>query len=227
MFIVLKKSTVKRTFVLAILLIFTGISLINPFKANAESNLFYLYPLPNGNTISMSSLYWSEANPTWGAYTLPQWGEIVRNKRFVIAVPDNLQIINAELFANNIGLNILARIKRKINDYNGKKNVITNPDSISQPNQNQNKDVLVYKRKVSNGQIEEEISVEIGEHFKNNDNFEKYLETVRKNLTNNDLSKKVTKEIPKDQNTDTTAMFGMSLLLGGLALLGKVLVFAL
>lgn len=215
MFIILRKSSVNRTLALAVLLIMAGLALIHPFRVQAaESNLFYLYPLPGNNPVQSAGLFWSEQNPTWGAYTLPQWGEIVGNKQFVIGVPEGYQI-NAAMLGNNLGKYIVAKLGKRIKGSSKTTGGKSNP-----------KDSLTYEREILPDGIKEKVKVEIYDHFKNNDNFERYLDIVKKHLTDPEILPESPTPKPPTENNDTAqaaTMLGGTLLLGGLALMAKVL----
>lgn len=215
MFLVLRKSSIKRTLALATLLIMVGLSLSFPNLSRAsESNLYYLYPYPSNNP-AQSVLFWSESNPEMGAYNLGMWSKLT-DKQIVIGLPEGYQI-NSAMIGNNLGKYITARIGRKITSGGTGKYVP--------------RDSITYEREITPDGIKEKVKVEIGEHFKDNDNFERYLEALKKNLTNkNELPDRapVPPEIPAPDNTTTQAIImGGTFILGGLALLAKVMVFCL
>jgi len=82
-----------------------------------------------------------------------------------------------------------------------------------------NTDSITYEREITPDSIKEKVKIEIGEHFKDNDNFEKYLEIMKNNLTNkNELPDR--KPASKDDNSPQAMMlFGNTLTLAGLALM--------
>ena len=211
MLIVLRKSSIKRTLALSILLILVGLSLRNSHPAHAsESNLYYLYPYPSSNP-SQTSLFWSESNPKLGAYGLPMWSQIVPNKQIVIGLPEGYGI-NAAMIGDNLGKYVVTKISNRLN--NGKKEEKTVPPP---------KDSITYERDITPDGIKEKIRVEIGEHFRDNDNFEKYVEVMKKGLTNkNELPDRapVPRELPTSQgDTDQAVVLGNTLILGGAALM--------
>jgi hypothetical protein len=209
MFIVLRKSSVKRTLALAVLLIVIGISLAHPVKVQATSNLFYLYPYPNNNPVNQNGLFWAEEAPTWGAFNLSAWEEFEPNKLLVIGIPDEYQV-NATMIGNNLSKYIMAKI--------GKRNSKTTGSKSS-------RDILIYEREIGPGFIKEKVKVEIIDHFKDNDNFEKYMEIVKNHLTDREVIPP--KPTDKADNTaQTTMMFGNTMILGGLAMLVRVLALA-
>ena len=82
------------------------------------------------------------------------------------------------------------------------------------------KDSITYERKITSDGIEEKIRVEVGEHFKNNDNFEKYLDGIKRNLTDKkELPDRtpVPLEIPEPTPESAKAV-GNTLVLGGIAI---------
>jgi len=220
MFIVLKKSSVKQTVAIAAILIIIGLNLANPFKAQAtQSNLFYLYPYPSNNP-SQTVLFWSEANPKMGAFSLDMWKNIIPDKQLVIGLPDGYQI-NMSVLGKKGGYidNKAEAITAKIRNF--AKGKATNP-SIGNSG-NGGKDILTYEREITpQGGIKEKVRVEIIDHFKNNDNFEKYMEVIKGNLVDvNELPDDNVKQIPTstDDTTHAITMFGNTLILSGTALL--------
>lgn len=209
--IILRKSSIKRTLALSILLILIGLNMRSPHFAQAtESNLYYLYPYPSSNP-SQTSLFWSESDPKLGAFSLGMWSKIEPNKQIVIGLPEGYQV-NSAMLGNNLGKYITSRISNRLKGGKTDK-------SIPAP-----KDSLTYERDITPDGIKEKVKVEIGEHFRNNDNFEKYLEVVKKNLTNkNELPdrKPDPKEIPAQEGGDAAqaVMLGNTLMLGGVALM--------
>ena len=213
MFVVLCKSSIKRTIAIATLLILVGLSLRSPLLANAdESNLFYLYPHPSNNP-SQSVLFWSESNPELGAYSLPMWSQIASNRQIVVGLPEGYGI-NAAMIGDNLGKYVVAKIGNRLR--NGKKEEKTIPPL---------KDSITYERDITPDGIKEKIRVEIGEHFRDNDNFEKYVEVMKKGLTDKkELPDRapVPQELPsppKDDTAQAVTLFGNTLMLGGAALM--------
>lgn len=205
MFLVLKKSSIKRTLALATMLILIGLSLAHPFKAQAtESKLYYLYPYPSNNP-PQSVLFWSESDPKMGAYTLPMWSKIT-DKQIVVGLPEGYKI-NAAMLGNNLGKYITAKIGNRIKG--------SSKSTVRQP-----RDTLSYKREISPDGIKEEVKVEIVDHFKNNDNFEKYLEIIKNNISELPDETPNPVEIPAPKNDAANAvMLGNTMILGGLALM--------
>ena len=116
MLVVLKKYSIKRTLLISTLLILVGLNLRSPHFAQAsESSLYYLYPYPSNNP-SQTSLFWSEANPEYGAYNLGMWSEIT-DKQIVIALPEGYQV--SAFLGNNLGKYITARLGKRIKNGNG------------------------------------------------------------------------------------------------------------
>lgn len=209
MFLVVRKSSVKRTLALAMLLIVVGMSIVTPIKTQAQSNLVYLYPTEENNPVETIGLFWWEDYPELGAYPLPEWDKAFPGKQIVIGVPDHMEM--GAFVGDNIGKYIVAKIdKRKQNKGPYTKN-----------------DVFVYKRSITNTQINEEIRIEIGKHFSDNDNFEKFIEIVRDSLTDPEIIQQPPP--PQEQSPDTTnaLLFGNTMILSGLALLVRILMFAL
>lgn len=231
MFIVLRKSSVERTLALAILLLFAGISLVAPnFVSAKESNLMYIYPMPQNNPVQPYGLFISE-NPQDGSHPLNVWQESFPNKRMVVGVPDQYKVSQAML-GNNLGNYVVARIKNKLKDST-KSITKNNKNEPPQPPKNE-KEVIIIKRQI--GTITEEVRVEIGEHLKDSDTFEKIYDSLNKGLIPNEiLEKEIEKHKPapqspqeKSENAEATTMvFGGTLILSGMALLAKILLFAL
>jgi len=219
MIIVLKKTSIKQTLTIATILIMIGLSLSNPFKAQASSSdLFYLYPYPSNNP-SQTVLFWSENDPKMGAYSLNMWSQIVPNKQIVIGLPEGYQI-NASVIGkdggkiDNISKAITTRIKDRWKNGKSPANNRSNSNSNS-------KDILSYEREITpEGNIKEKVRVEIIDHFKNNDNFQKYMEVIKGNFIDiNELPDD--KPVPTSNNDTTQAitLFGNTLILSGTALL--------
>ncbi len=208
MFIVLRKSSIKRSLALSILLIMVGLSLSFPNLSQAnESSLYYLYPYPSNNP-SQTSLFWSESNPELGAYNLAMWSKMI-DKQIVIGLPEGYGISQAMFLGNNLGKYITARIGKKISSGGTGKYVP--------------RDSVTYEREITSDSIKEKVRIEIGEHFRDNDNFEKYLEVIKNNLTDkNELPDRppVPAEIPtSDDTTQAVVLFGNTLTLAGMALM--------
>ena len=230
MFIVLRKSSIKRTLALSILLIIVGYSISNPFTASAATKKpVYLYPYVNNNPVEVSGLFWSEANPAMGAYSLAAWNTLFSDKLVVIGIPegDNYRM-GSSMIGDKLGKYIVYRIRNKLMATPPKE--LAPQKTIAPP-----KDTFVYKRTV--GDVTEEIKVDVGEHFKDNDSFRKFMDTVRKNLTSGDLIKETNKkvapksapgnkkltlvpdEVPASVPPEAAKAVGNTLMLGGVALM--------
>ena len=94
MFLVLRKSTIRCTLAISILMILVGISLINPFKAQATTPqtilsphafIFYLYPHSNG-------MFWLESNPELGYATLKEWNNVLPRGEIIVATKPDMQL---------------------------------------------------------------------------------------------------------------------------------------
>lgn len=204
--IILRKSSIKRTLALAVILIMLVLNISNPFKASASSNLYYLYPAPSSNPLN-TSLFWSEADPAYGSYSLGMWSQIMPDKKIVVGLPEGYQV-NAAMLGNNIGKYITAKI-------GGKLKAGSKATGSSSP-----KDSITYERKITSDSIEEKVRVEVGEHFKDNDSFEKYLDTIKQNLTNKDeLPDRAPESAPVEVPPEAAKAVGNSLVLGGVALM--------
>lgn len=211
MFIILRKRSIKRALALAVLLIMSGISLVHPFKAQAVSNLFYLYPSKENNPVSPGGLFWSEAAPSFGELSMGGWLELMPDKKLVVGIPDSYQI-NSAMFGNNLGKWVVAKLGKRISG--GSKTI----GSKYPP-----RDVLVYEREIGPESVKEKIRVEIVDHFKDNDNFEKYMDIVKKHVTEFPVDEKPASNVPTpDDNTAQAAMLGNTLILGGLALMARI-----
>jgi len=138
---------------------------------------------------------------------------MVPDRQIVVGLPEGYGIRSA-MIANNLGKAIAARIKDRLK--NGKAPVVNNK---SNP-----KDALSYERVITpEGGITEKIRVEIVDHFKNNDNFEKYMEIIKQGLIPNELPDQ--KPEPKDDGTaQVMILFGNTITLAGIALIGKMLI---
>jgi len=211
MFIVLRKSSIKRTLAIAMMLIIIGLSLKSPaFTQANESPLYYLYPYPSNNP-SQTSLFWSEADPSMGAFSLDMWHKIVPGRQIVVGLPKGYDIVETR------GGILSDYIKAKIgsNLKNGSKPVdVGKPVPIP-------KDSITYERKITSDGIQEKIRVEVGEHFRDNDNFERYLDSVKRNLTNkNELPDRppVPLEIP-EPTPEAAKAVGNTLVLSGVVIM--------
>jgi len=206
---VVKTSSVKRTLVIAMMLIVIGLSLKSPAFAQAsQSNLYYLYPYPSNNP-SQTSLFWSEASPEMGAFNLTMWEKIAPGRQLVVGLPKGYDIM--ETRGGILSDYIKAKIGNKLK--NGKSVEVVRPVPIP-------KDSITYERKITADGIEEKIKVEVGEHFKDNDNFEKHLDTIKRNLTNKEElpdRPPVPLEIPEPTPESAKAV-GNTLVLGGIVI---------
>ncbi|TGE35849.1 hypothetical protein E4K67_22270 [Desulfosporosinus fructosivorans] len=230
MFIVLRKQSIKRTLALSILLIISGYTIANPISASASNKpLTYLYPYANNNPVEVTGLFWLESTPEMGAYPLAAWTTILSNKMVVVGIPENQgYMMGSSMIGDKLGKYIVYRIKNKLTATPPKELA---PQKATSPP----KDSFVYKRTV--GDVTEEIKVDVGEHFKDNDSFRKFMDTVKKNLTSGDLIKETNKnskvpapsdkkltllpdEAPAPEATPEAAKaVGNTLMLGGAALM--------
>ena len=218
--IVLKKSSIRRSLALSIMMILIGITLINPFMAKAtptdyvtktHSKLYYLYPMPQNN-----GMFWLESNPSLGYGTLQEWNKKLSKGEMIVAVPSNMQLASLGGL-DRIGRYVQNKIKGRAD--NGK----------------YDKDIFKYRRTVTAEGVTDEIEVEIGKHFKDNDNLEKLISKVKTHLTTDagqtqEIKDPVFPPIVQPDNVSDdakTQIVGGSILLGGLMLFAKVLVFAL
>lgn len=223
MFLVLRKSTIRRTLAIAVLMILVGTSLLNPFKAQATTPnayltvspfVYYLYPMPQNNPIQLTGMFWSEDHPATGYAPLSEWERRAKGRQIVIGVPRTMDASKLNNIGDRIGTYMKNKIKGQLN--NGR----------------YDKDIFKYKRTIDPDHgVTDEINIEIGRHFRDNKNFEDFATTVRNHLiTEVDIESVITpdKEAPgPDTNTVNAQIFGGTMLLGGLALLAKALVFAL
>ena len=214
MFLVLRKSSIKRTLALATILILIGLNLRHPFNAQAsESNLYYLYPYPS-NDPAQTSLFWSETDPKMGAYSLGMWSQIAPGRQLVVGLPKGYDVVETRggILTDYIKAKIGNRLK------NGSKPVdVGRPVPIP-------KDSITYERKITADGIEEKIKVDVGEHFKDNDNFEKHLDTIKRNLTGKDelpdrAPIPAPLGAPEPVPQEATKVVGNTLMLGGSALM--------
>ena len=218
--IILKKSSIRKSLALSIMMILIGITLINPFMAKATptdyvtktySKLYYLYPMPQNN-----GMFWLESNPSLGYGTLQEWNKKLSKGEMIVAVPSNMQLASLGGL-DRIGRYVQNKIKGRAD--NGK----------------YDKDIFKYRRTVTAEGVTDEIEVEIGKHFKDNDNLEKLISKVKTHLTTDAGQTQEIKDpvfppiVPPDNMPDDakTQIVGGSILLGGLMLFAKVLVFAL
>ena len=217
---ILRKSSIRRNLALSIMMILIGIALINPFMAKATPtdyvtktycNLYYLYPMPQNN-----GMFWLESNPSLGYGTLQEWNKKLSKGEMIVAVPSNMQLASLGGL-DRIGRYVQNKIKGRAD--NGK----------------YDKDIFKYRRTVTAEGVTDEIEVEIGKHFKDNDNLEKLISKVKTHLTTDAGQTQEIKDpvfpptvqpdnVPDDVKTQ---IVGGSILLGGLMLFAKVLVFAL
>jgi len=218
--IILKKSSIRKSLALSIMMILIGITLINPFVAKATPTdyvtktyhkLYYLYPMPQNN-----NMFWLESNPSLGYGTLQEWNKKLSSGDMIVAVPSNMQLASMGGL-DRIGKYVQNKIKGRAD--NGK----------------YDKDIFKYRRTVTAEGVTDEIEVEIGKHFKDNDNLEKLISKVKTHLTTDagqtqEIKDPVFPPIVQPDNVSDdakTQIVGGSILLGGLMLFAKVLVFAL
>jgi len=218
--IILKKSSIRKSLALSIMMILIGITLINPFMAKATptdyvtktySKLYYLYPMPQNN-----GMFWLESNPSLGYGTLQEWNKKLSKGEMIVAVPSNMQLASLGGL-DRIGRYVQNKIKGRAD--NGK----------------YDKDIFKYRRTVTAEGVTDEIEVEIGKHFKDNDNLEKLISKVKTHLTTDagqtqEIKDPVFPPIVQPDNVPDdakTQIVGGSILLGGLMLFAKILVFAL
>jgi len=218
--IILKKSSIRKSLALSIMMILIGITLINPFVAKANPTdyvtksyhkLYYLYPMPQNN-----NMFWLESNPSLGYGTLQEWNRKLSKGEMIVAVPSNMQLASLGGL-DRIGKYVQNKIKGRAD--NGK----------------YDKDIFKYRRTVTAEGVTDEIEVEIGKHFKDNDNLEKLISKVKTHLTTDagqtqEIKDPVFPPIVQPDNVSDdakTQIVGGSILLGGLMLFAKVLVFAL
>ena len=218
--IILKKSSIRKSLALSIIMILVGITLINPFVAKATPTdyvtktyhkLYYLYPMPQNN-----GMFWLESNPNLGYGTLQEWNRKLSKGEMIVAVPSNMQLASLGGL-DRIGKYVQNKIKGRAD--NGK----------------YDKDIFKYRRTVTAEGVTDEIEVEIGKHFKDNDNLEKLISKVKTHLTTDagetqEIKDPVFPPIVQPDNVSDNAktqIVGGSILLGGLMLFAKVLVFAL
>ena len=215
MFLVLHKSTVRRTLAIATLMILVGVSLANPFRATTPSAYlstspfaFYLYPMPQNNPISLNGMFWSEDNPAMGYAPLSTWEKVAKGKQMAIGIPRTMDASRLDSVGNKLGNYLKNKIRGQLN--NGR----------------YDKDVFKYKRTIDPDHgITDEITVEIGRHFRDNRNFEDFAGTVRNHLvTDVDIESVVNPrdEVPAPTPTpspEVARAVGNTLILGGTALM--------
>ena len=218
MFLVLRKSSIRRTLALSVLMILIGITLINPFKAQANTpqayltspNIFYLYPMGNG-------MFWLESNPQAGYATLKEWSAVLPKGEMIVATKPDMQLASMGGL-DRIGKYVQGKIRGS--GTNGK----------------YDKDIFKYRRTVTAEGVTDEVEVEIGKHFKDNDNLEKLIGNVRKHLTTGAGETKDIKDIvvipehAEDTKGDKVAkiqILGGASLLTGLYMFGKILILCL
>lgn len=220
MFIVLRKSSIRRTLALSLLLIIVGYTIANPLHASASNKQpVYLYPYSTNNPVQTTGLFWLESHPEMGAFPLAAWTTALSNKLVVVGIPEDRGYqMGSSMLGDKLGKYIVYRLRQKLATPAPEKGV----QATFPP-----KDQFVYKRTV--GDVKEEIKVDVGEHFRDNDSFEKFMDTVRKHLTDDSLIKETNKkvslpslELPEDHPTETPEVakaVGNSLMLGGVALM--------
>jgi len=218
--IILKKSFIRKSLALSIMMILIGVALVNPFAVKATPTdyvtktyhkLYYLYPMSKNN-----NMFWLESNPNLGYGTLQEWNKKLSSGDMIVAVPSNMQLASLGGL-DRIGRYVQNKIKGRAD--NGK----------------YDKDIFKYRRTVTAEGVTDEIEVEIGKHFKDNDNLEKLISKVKTHLTTDagetqEIKDPVFPPIVQPDNVSDNAktqIVGGSILLGGLMLFAKVLVFAL
>lgn len=221
--IVLRKSSIRRTLALSILMILIGLSLINPFKAEAttpqailspQTFIFYLYPMPNG-------MFWLESNPGLGYATLEEWNNILPKGEMIVATKPDMQLASLGGL-DRIGKYVQGKIKGV--GTNGK----------------YDKDIFKYRRTVTAEGVTDEVEIEIGKHFRDNDNIEKLISNVKKHLTTDAEETQEIKDkqfpplpiptpAPDTEQTQAAKMqiLGGASLLTGLYMFGKILILCL
>lgn len=225
MFIVIKKSTIKRHLAISLLMILVGISLISPFqaKANAPQDylspptfIFYLYPMPQNN-----GMFWLESGPQLGYASLQEWSSFLPKGEMIVATKPDMQLASMGGL-DRIGKYVQGKIKGA--GTNGR----------------YDKDIFKYRRTVTAEGVTDEIEIEIGKHFRDNDNIEKLISEVGKHLTTpaGDTKEIKDKQFPPlpilptpeptpEADAVKAQVVGYSMLIGGLWMMAKVLVFCL
>jgi len=215
--IILKKSSIKRTLVISLLMILIGLTLINPFKAQANApqtyltspSIFYLYPHSNG-------MFWLESSPQSGYATLKEWSSVLPKGEMIVATKPGMQLASLGGL-DRIGKYVQGKIKGV--GTNGR----------------YDKDIFKYRRTVTAEGVTDEVEVEIGKHFRDNGNIESLISNVKKHLTTPAGETKEIKDIqfpplPESKPEEQAAkaqIAGYSILISGLWMLGKVLILAL
>ena len=162
-----------------------------------------------------------ESNPSLGYGTLQEWNKKLSSGDMIVAVPSSMQLASLGGL-DRIGRYVQNKIKGRSD--NGK----------------YDKDIFKYRRTVTAEGVTDEIEVEIGKHFKDNDNLEKLISKVKTHLTTDAGQTQEIKDpvfppiahpdsVPDTEESKTakTQIVGGGILLGGLMLFAKVLVFAL
>jgi|GEM_PF-1424383 hypothetical protein len=232
MLLVLRKTSIKRTLSLSILLIIAGFALANPLQVRASNpQIIYLYPYQTNNPVQPNGLFWWETHPELGAYNKPTWDKLLGNQVKVLGIPQGY-VVSANMLGNNLGNWVVWKLKNRIKD----KMATQQPQQVVVPSPPpENNEPFVYKRKVGNSTEEIKIPKKIiDEHFGNNKNFDKFMDTVKKHLTDNELIRDVSApkgESPKqppielpmpEQSTDDAQKLhiaGNALMVGGVALM--------
>jgi len=217
--IILKKSSIRRTLALSVLMILIGLSLINPFKAQATTPqdylkpstlIFYLYPHSSG-------MFWLESNPKLGYATLKEWNVLLPKGEMFVAAPENMQLASMGGL-DRIGKYVQGKLMGR--SYNGR----------------YDKDIFKYRRTVTAEGVTDEVEVEIGKHFKDNDNLERLIGSVRKHLTTDAEETQDIKDIvvapepvadTKESQAAKIQILGGASLLTGLYMFGKILILCL
>jgi len=217
--IILCKSSIRRTLVLSLIMILVGLSLINPFKAQATTPqaylkpsafIFYLYPHING-------MFWLESSPKSGYATLEEWSSVLPDGEMIVAAKPDIQLASLGGL-DRIGKYVQGKLMGR--SYNGR----------------YDKDIFKYRRTVTAEGVTDEVEVEIGKHFKDNDNLEKLIGNVRKHLTTDAGETKDIKDIvvapeptkdTKESQAAKIQILGGASLLTGLYMFGKILILCL
>lgn len=136
------------------------------------------------------------------------------DKKIVVGLPQGYQV-NSAMLGNNLGKYITAKIGGRLKN-GGKPVDVGRPMPLP-------KDSITYERKITADGIEEKIKVEVGEHFKDNDSFKKYLDTIKKNLTDkSELPDRKPEPKPLEipvPTPEAAKALGNTLILGGVALM--------
>jgi len=235
---VIKKSSIRRSLLLAVTLIITGTALLHPFAAKADtrmnyvvgnvSSTHYLYPMLGAN----AGMFWLESAPALGYASLPEWDRKLAKGNMIVATPPGYA------FASMGGLGRIGKyVQSKVRG--------------ATDNGRYDKDIFKYRRTVTAEGVTDEIEVEIGKHFKDNVNLEKLIGNVRRHLTTDasetqEIGSSAPADAIDDSNKEVDAnvapplahnlklpvpvpesakaqIVGGSLLMGGLILLGKAM----